>query len=178
MLFLARPLFIFGVGFLLFAYALFHSHHIHANLKNTWEEFAQKERVLQEKRNQSLNAEKFHKEIYKPYKKLKKQGVFQPTNSVILKKHLKHLLRSSGVHAPSLQVAFMTEGAPHNYPYHLRIHEVMLEFSARSETPLYQLLKNMEKSLPGLVQVKKFNLGKKGRRKVEGMLEMRVINLL
>jgi hypothetical protein len=128
--------------------------------------------------NQSLNANKFQKEIYKPYRRLKKQGVFHSTSPAILKKHLKHLLRSSGVPAHMLQVTFIPEETPKNHPYDLCSHEIILEISSRTENAVYQLLKNMEKNLPGLVKVKKFNLWKKGRRKTEGILEVKVINLL
>ena len=178
MLPVARPLFIFGVGFLLVAYALFQHHQTQTTLNTALEELSQQDHRSQTKRNQFVCAEKFQKEVYKPYTKLKKQGIFHPTTSPVLKKHLKHLLRSSGVHANTLQVNFVPEDSPSNHAFDLRTHEVILEFSARSEAPVYQLLKNMEKNLPGLLQIRKFNLSKKGRRKIEGTLEVRVVNLL
>jgi hypothetical protein len=178
MLAIGRPLFIFGVGFLLLAYALFYCHKAQTNLNTALEELSQQKRLLQEKRNQFVCAEKFQKEVYRPYTKLKKKGVFQPTTSTILKKHLKYLLRSSGVRANSLQVSFVPEDIPKTTTHDLRTHEVILEFSSRTETPVYQFLKNMEKNLPGLLQIKKFNLQKKGRRKIDGTLEVRVVNLL
>jgi hypothetical protein len=178
MLLVARPLFIFGVGFLLLAYGIFQHHQARTTLTTVLEKLSQQDHLLQEKRDQFFCAEKFQKEVYKPYTKLKKQGVFQPTTSTILKKHLKYLLRSSGVHANSLHVAFISEDIPKNSPYDLRTHEIILEFSARTEILIYQLLKNMGKSLPGLIQIKKFELYKKGRRKIEGTLEVSVVNLL
>ncbi len=178
MLFLARPFLIFGVGCLSLFYALFQYHQAQVNLNTALETLSQKTRLLQEKRDRFVCAKKFQKEIYKPYTKLKKQGVFQPTTSPLLKKHLKHLLRSSGVHANALQIRFIPEDVPRNHIYDLRAHEIIFEFSARTDPPIYHLLKNMEQNLPGLLQIKQFNLSKKGRRKIEGALDVRVVNLL
>ncbi len=178
MLLLGRPLFIFGVGFLMLTYALLHQYGAGVVLEKTLTELTRKETVIERNLIQSLHLKKFQKQIYVPYSRLKKQGVFQPTTADILKKRLKYLLRSSGVHRGLLKVTFIPEELPSNYPYDLRTHEVLLQFSSRNESVVYQLLKNMEKNLPGLVQVKKLNLWKRGRRKIEGIVEVRIVNLL